>query len=90
MLQLLKRIQKKHKEQTMHIYSNIKNNDCEIPPQPINHLDNKTVKLIELICAAIKEWAIEYHLENVPKKIIFEQALDAMRSIELTINNNLH
>lgn len=56
-------------------------------PQPIVLSDDKTARLMQLISFAIEEWAKEYHLENMPKKIIFEQALDAMRAIEITWNN---
>lgn len=59
----------------------------EIPPRTISHPDGQTARLMELIGRAIEEWATEYHLENMPKKIIFEQALDAMRAIELAMNN---
>lgn len=45
------------------------------------------IRLIELISCAIEDWAKEYHLENLPKKIIFEQALDAMKALEIVINN---
>jgi len=55
--------------------------------QPINATDSKTARLMELISLAIENWAREYHLENMPKKIIFEQALDAMRVIEFAMNN---
>ena len=55
--------------------------------QPINGFDNKMNRLIELIGLAIEEWSKEYNLEKLPKKILFEQALDAMRIIESVINN---
>ena len=43
-------------------------------------------RLMELIGCAIENWAAEYHLENLPKKVVFEQVLDAMRAIELAMN----
>lgn len=55
--------------------------------QPINGFDNKMNRLIELIGLAIEEWSKEYNLEKLPKKILFEQVLDAMRIIESVINN---
>ena len=50
-------------------------------------MDNKTARLMELIGSAIEQWASEYHMERLPKKIVFEQALDAMRTIEPLITN---
>lgn len=65
------------------------NNICEIQNEEFNWLpkcpDNKTARLMELIGAAIDNWAVEFHLENLPKRIIFEQAYDAMRAVELAI-----
>lgn len=68
-------------------YSNISNNTYESESQSVNHTDIKIVRLMELIGCAIEEWAIEYHLEKLPKKILFEQALDAMRAIEISMDN---
>lgn len=73
----------------MHNYSDIKNNTFtgEIQTETIGHLDGKMYRLMELIGGAIENWAAEYNLENLPKRIIFEQALDAMRAIEIVMNN---
>lgn len=60
----------------------------EEPAQPAILKDTKMIRLIELISCAIEDWAKEYHLENLPKKIIFEQALDAMKALEIAINNS--
>lgn len=49
--------------------------------------DNKMARLMELISLAINIWVQEYNLENLPPKIIFEQALDAMSIIELTFKS---
>lgn len=59
---------------------------CEEYTQPVILTDKKMVRLIELISFAIEDWAKEYRLENLPKKIIFEQALDAMKALEVVIN----
>ena len=59
---------------------------CELIVPPLNSPDSKMVRLMELIVRAIEAWTTEYHLENLPRKIVFEQALDAMRIIELTMN----
>lgn len=44
--------------------------------------DNKTARLMELIGSAIEEWQTEFHLESLPKGIVFQQALDAMQAME--------
>ncbi len=63
------------------------NYNYEASTQPKNHYDRKILRLMELISCAIEDWATEFHLENLPKRIIFQQALDAMRAIELAINS---
>jgi len=63
------------------------NNSYEVFPLQKKHYDPKVARLMELISCAIEDWATEFNLENLPKRIIFEQALDAMRAIELAINN---
>lgn len=63
------------------------NNTCADQEEPVIHVDSKMARLMELIGSAIEVWATEYQLENLPKKIIFEQALDAMRAIELAMNS---
>lgn len=52
-----------------------------------NSNDIKMARLMELIGYAIEEWSLEYHLENLPKKILFEQALEAMEAIEISMHN---
>lgn len=74
-------------EHPVHNYNEISNSAYETSTQPINMQDSKMVRLMELIGCAIEDWAKEYHLENLPKKIIFEQALDAMRAIEQVMNS---
>lgn len=69
-------------------YSDMKNSDYVSKSQFINNFDDKIVRLMELINYAIDAWTVEYHLENLPKKIIFEQALDVMQIIETSMNNN--
>ena len=54
---------------------------------PYSYIDNKTARLMQLIGSAIDEWAREYHMENLPKKIIFEQAFDAMRVFEYSMKS---
>ena len=49
--------------------------------------NQKMARLMELIGCAIDDWTIEFHLENLPKEIVFEQVLDAMRAIEYTLNS---
>lgn len=77
-------------ELSVHNYNNMINNTYEIPTQSIDHPDSKTARLMELISYAIEDWAAEYHLENLPKKIVFEQALDAMRALEQVMNSTEH
>lgn len=55
--------------------------------QYMNFPDDRIARLMELIGYAIEEWAKEYNMENLPKKIIFEQVLDAMHTLEIAINN---
>lgn len=54
--------------------------------------ESKTARLMTLIGNAIEEWAKEYHMESMPKSIIFSQALDAMRAMEplFKYNQNEH
>ena len=59
----------------------------QVTPMSPTPSNSKLARLMELIGFAIDSWAKEYHLENMPKKIIFEQAFDAMNAIERTINN---
>lgn len=88
MFRLLKRKKKEMVSMELPIH-NIRNNSYsyETQAETISHPDSKMARLMELIGCAIENWAAEYHLENLPKKIVFEQALDAMRAIELAINN---
>lgn len=60
----------------------------DIEKRTRNCSDGKMNRLMELIGYAINEWAVEYHLENMPKKVIFEQALDVMYAMELAMNNH--
>lgn len=51
--------------------------------------DIKSARLMQLVGNAIEEWAEEFHLEKMPKKIIFEQALDALQVMEpMFFDNN--
>ncbi len=71
------------------------NHNLSVENEPIYHFqssdfpDAKLVRLMELIGNAIDEWALEYDLGNIPRKIIFEQALDAMKVIDFSLNNKL-
>lgn len=59
------------------------NAEHQISAQPFDiQYDDKMKRLMELISKAMDDWAKEYNLENMPKMIIFQQALDAMRAIE--------
>ncbi len=60
---------------------------CETLCPPPNYPDSKMARLMELIGGAIEDWAAEYHMENLPKKIVFEQALDAMRIMERAMDS---
>ncbi len=51
-----------------------------------NYPDNKLQRLMELIGRAIEQWSEEYDMQKMPKKIIFEQALDAMKIMEMGMN----
>lgn len=66
---------------------NVKNSVHESSTQPINNFNCKMNRLMELVGIAIETWAKEYHMENLPKRILFEQALDAMQTIELAVNS---
>lgn len=68
-------------------YKDENNSVYDTSTQTINNLDSKMNRLMELIGIAIETWAKENHMEKLPKKILFEQALDAMRSIELAMNS---
>lgn len=67
--------------------SSMSGDSCETLCPPPNYPDSKMARLMELIGSAIEDWAAEYHLENLPKKIVFEQALDAMRIMERAMNS---
>lgn len=66
----------------VHNYSDISNINYEQLVRPIESSDSKITRLMELIGCAIEDWAVEYHMENLPKDIVFQQAFDAMQSIE--------
>lgn len=68
-------------------HGDMSNKTYYTPNRPINQLDSKMARLMELISCAIEDWAVEYHLENLPKKIVFEQALDAMKAIDFAMNS---
>lgn len=53
----------------------------------MNFPDDKIARLMELIGCAIEDWTKEYNMENLPKKIIFEQVLDAMHAIEIAMKS---
>ena len=55
--------------------SNIPTNDTE------NLSGDMTQDLMQLIGSAIEEWSKIYHLENLPKEIIFQQALAALNAM---------
>lgn len=78
-------------ELPVHNYDNMNNQNYQRPVQPVsrptNQPDSKMARLMELIGHAIDDWAVEYHMENLPKKIVFDQAFDAMRAIETMMNN---
>lgn len=48
--------------------------------------DDMAKDLMVLIGKAIDEWAVHYHMENLPKHILFEQALAIMSSISKTMD----
>lgn len=86
-MKLFKRKRKKKISMELPVHKYNELNNYHGPTKTAIQSDNKMARLMELIGHAMEEWAVEYNLENMPKKIIFEQALDAMRAIELTINN---
>ena len=46
-------------------------------------LDNDCAKgLMQLISQALDQWAVEYKMENLPKKIVFQQALSIMTAMD--------
>lgn len=48
----------------------------------INLYDNDIAKdLMYMVGISIEEWAKKYNMENMPKKIVFQQALSIMNSI---------
>lgn len=62
--------------------SNIPTNDIEINYiQTENFSGDMTQDLMRLIGSAIEEWAKMYHLENLPKEIVFQQALAALNAM---------
>lgn len=62
--------------------SNIPTNDTEINcTQTENLSGDMTQDLMQLIGSAIEEWSRIYHLENLPKEIIFQQALAALNAM---------
>lgn len=57
--------------------------ECQQPIVPKNERIERLVTLIE---QALNQWSVEYHMEKVPKRIIFEQALDVMRALDNKMN----
>lgn len=57
---------------------------------PTHYPDEKMGKLMELIGMAIEAWAKEFQMENLPKRIVFEQALDAIHTMECILCNDDH
>lgn len=63
------------------------NRHIEIDDLPLNiSATNKfsgdmTQDLMRLIGTAIEDWSKIYNLENLPKKIVFQQALSAMNAM---------
>lgn len=49
---------------------------------------NMTQDLMILIVQAIETWAKRYNMENLPKDIVFQQALTAMNGIYNTLKKN--
>jgi len=60
---------------------------AESPTRSAISPNNKAERLMQLVGYAIDDWAKEFRLEKMPKKIIFEQALDAMRAMEIAWNS---
>lgn len=46
-----------------------------------------TQDLMRLIGTAIEDWSKMYNLENLPKKIVFQQALSAMNAMNKIIES---
>ncbi len=67
-------------------YSDVGSDSCETLCPPSDFSDSKMARLMELIGGAIEDWATEYHLENLPKKIVLEQALDAMEIMKHVVD----
>lgn len=44
--------------------------------------DDSAKDLMYMVGTSIEEWAKKYGMENLPKKVIFHQALSIMNSIE--------
>lgn len=44
--------------------------------------DDMTMDLMKMVGGAIEQWSKKYHMENLPKKIIFKQALTIMNGME--------
>ena len=48
-----------------------------------NAMSRKNAKgLMQLISQALDQWAVEYKMENLPKKIVFQQALSIMTAMD--------
>ena len=54
---------------------------------PNRPMDNKMARLLELFGYAIDVWKKEFHLENLPKEIVFEQVFDVMQILESAIKH---
>lgn len=77
MIRLFRRKKEKMLSIEQHVpnYSNIRNNAYEVQLQSINNPNDKMIRLMELISCAIDTWAVEYHLENLPKKLFLSKHL---------------
>lgn len=48
----------------------------------ISETDDMSKDLMVMVGNAIEQWSRKYHMENVPKKILFKQALTIMNGLE--------
>lgn len=92
----IKHIIKKHYKTTPEALNNKPISNTEYPPQ-IHYTEkdvlplktstatessgDMTQDLMRLIGSAIEEWSKMYHLENLPKQIVFQQALSALNAM---------
>lgn len=61
---------------------------CSTPVENDTNKGDVSADLMRLIGKALDEWAEMYHMQNLPKRIIFQQALSILNTVDAIIFTN--